>query len=175
MYQSIQTFDFTVEFNYKISLRHISIKNSLTIKLSKRGRDHMENFKRLKVISIICSIIGLILSTFALIISVQSAGASGFERIGELFIIPSIIVFLIILFDFLITLDKIKKGLIYSCINSIIKIGIIVCFIFTAISDYKYEIKHGTSNFDFDMIVIGALTIITIPSILNIIKLVKSK
>ena len=85
------------------------------------------------------------------------------------------IALLVILFDFLITLDKIKKGLIYSCINSIIKIGIIACFIPTTISDYKYEMKFGVSNLDFDIIVIVLLTIVTIPSILNIIKLIKSK
>ena len=97
------------------------------------------------------------------------------EGIGIIFIMPSVIAFLVIVFDFLITLDKIKRGLIYSCINSIIKIGIMACFIPTAISDYKYEMKLGLSNFDFDLIIIVALTIITIPSIINIIKLIKLK
>ena len=43
------------------------------------------------------------------------------------------------------------------------------------ISDYKYEIKYGVSNLDFELILIVALTIITIPSILNMVKLIKSK
>ena len=73
------------------------------------------------------------------------------------------------------TLNNIKKGLIYSCISSIFKIGIIACFILDAISEYKYEIKFGASNFNFDMIVIVTLTIVTIPSILNLIKLIKIK
>lgn len=135
----------------------------------------MKQFKISKVISIICSIIGLNLSSIGLIMGLQSIGAPGWGELGVIFIMPSVIALLVILFDFLITLDKIKKGLIYSCINSIIKIGIIACFIPTTISDYKYEMKFGASNLDFDIIVIVLLTIVTIPSILNIIKLIKSK
>lgn len=135
----------------------------------------MKQFKISKVISIICSIIGLILSSFVLIIGLQSIGAHGWEGLEVIFIMPAVIAILVTLFDFLITLDKIKKGLIYSCINSIIKIGIIACFIPTTISDYKYEMKFGVSNLDFDIIVIVLLIIVTIPSILNIIKLIKSK
>ena len=135
----------------------------------------MKQFKISKVISIICSIIGLIFSSFGLIMELQSIGAPGWGGLGVIFIMPSVIALLVILFDFLITLGKIKKGLIYSCINSIIKIGIIACFIPTTISDYKYEMKFGVSNLDFDIIVIVLLTIVSIPSILNIIKLIKSK
>ncbi len=135
----------------------------------------MKLFRISKVISIICSIIGLILSSYGLIIGLQSIGADGLGQIGVIFIIPSIIALLVIVFDFLITLDKIKKGLIYSCINSIIKLIIIGCFIPSTIHEYKYEINYGVSNFDFNLIVIVALTIITIPSILNIIKLFKLK
>lgn len=135
----------------------------------------MKLFKISKVISIICSIIGLILSSYGLIISLQSIGADGWGRLGVIFIMPSVIALLVIVFDFLITLDKIKRGLIYSCINSIIKIGIIGCFIPSTISDYNYEIEYGVSNLSFDLLIIVALTIITIPSILNIIKIIKSK
>ena len=135
----------------------------------------MKKFKISKVISIICSIIGLIFSSFGLIIGFQSIGAPGWEGLYVIFIMPSVIALIVILFDFLITLDKIKKGLIYSCINSIIKIGIIACFIPIAISNYIDEMKFRVSNLDFDIIVIVLLTIVTIPSILNIIKLIKSK
>lgn len=135
----------------------------------------MKQFKISKVISIICSIIGLILSSFGLIMGLQSIGAPGWGGLGVIFIMPSVIALLIIIFDFLITLDKIKKGLIYSCINSIIKIGVMICFIPNTISEYKYEMEFGASNFEFDIIVIVALIIVTIPSILNSIKLVKVK
>jgi len=135
----------------------------------------MKQFKILKVISIICSVIGLILSSFGFVMGLQSISAPGWGRLGVIFIMPSVITFIVILFDFLITLDKIKKGLIYSCINSIIKIGIIVCFVPITIRDYKYEMRFGVSNLDFDIIAIVLLTIVTIPSILNIIKLIKSK
>ncbi len=135
----------------------------------------MKQFKILKIISIICEIIGLILSSFGLILGLLSIGASGWEGLGIIFILPSVIALLVILFDFLITLNNIKKGLIYSCISSIFKIGIIACFILDAISEYKYEIKFGASNFNFDMIVIVTLTIVTIPSIFNLIKLIKIK
>ncbi len=128
-----------------------------------------------KIISIICSVIGLILASLGLIAGLQSIGAPGFGGIGMIFILPSIIALLVILFDFLITLGTVKKGLIYSCINSIIKIGIILCFIPNTISEYKYEMEFGASNFEFDIIIIVALIIVTIPSILNSIKLVNVK
>lgn len=135
----------------------------------------MNKSKISKVISIICSIIGLILSSFGLIIGFKSIGAPGLGAIGAIFIIPSLFATLVIVFDFLITIDKIKKGLIYSCINSKIKIRIIVLAILAAISEYKYHLQYGVSNLYFDIVIIVALTIVTIPSILNIIKLIKSK
>lgn len=135
----------------------------------------MKQSKILKVISIICSIIGLILASFGLIIGLKSIGAPGWDALGVIFIMPSLISFIVILFDFLITLNKFKNGLTYSCINSIIKVLIIIYFIQNAISDYNYEMKYGVSNFKFDIIVIILLTIVTVPSILNTIKLIKSK
>lgn len=128
-----------------------------------------------KVISIICSIIGLILASYGLLMSLQSIGADCWGQLGVIFIMPSIIALTVIVFDFLITVGKIKRGLIYSCINSLIKICIIGCVIPSTIYDYKYEIKYGVSNLYFDLILIVALTIITIPSILNITKLIKLK
>lgn len=145
------------------------------IKYGTSSETMMKNFKISKIISIICSIIGLILSLLGLVAGLQSIGAPGFGGIGVIFILPSVIALLVILFDFLITLGKVKKGLIYSCINSIIKIGIIICFVPNTISEYKYEMEFGASNFEFDIIVIVALIIVTIPSILNSIKLVKLK
>ena len=50
-----------------------------------------------------------------------------------------------------------------------------ICFIPNTISEYKYEMEFGASNFEFDIIVIVALIIVTIPSILNSIKLVNVK
>lgn len=123
----------------------------------------MERFKILRIVSIICSIIGLILSSFGFLTGIMSIGVSGLGRIGILFIMPSAIVLLVIVFDFLITLDKIKRGLIYSCINSILKICIIEWFL------------QDISSPDFAIIAIVGLIIITIPSILNIIKLINSK
>lgn len=135
----------------------------------------MKQFKISKVISIICSIIGLILSSFGLITGLQSIGAPGWGGLGVIFIMPSLIAILVILFDFLITLDKIKKGLIYSCFSSIIKTCILARFIPIVIYDCKYEMEFGVSNLDFDIIVIATLTMVSIPSILNIVKLIKSK
>ena len=135
----------------------------------------MKQFKIQEVISIICSIIGLILSSYGLLMSLQSIGTDGWGQLGVIFIIPSTIALTVIVFDFLITVGKIKGGFIYYCINSIIKICIIGCIIPSIISDYKYEMKYGVSNLDFELILIVALTIITIPSILNMAKLIKSK
>lgn len=85
---------------------------------------------------------------------------------------PSVIALIIIVFDFLISIDKIKRGLIYSCIISLFKIGIMVYLIPIIIYDYKYEVQFGVSGLDFDLILIFLLTIVSIPSILNIIKLI---
>lgn len=135
----------------------------------------MEVFRGQKIISIICSILGFILSLYGLTVGLQSIGAYGWGQLGVIFITPSVIALIIILLDFLIAVDKIKRGLIYSCISSLIKIGIIVCIIPNIIYDYKYEVQYGASNLDFALILIGSLTIVSIPSILNIIKLITFK
>ena len=88
---------------------------------------------------------------------------------------PSIFALLIIILDFLITIEKIKKGLVYSYISSLIKIGIIVLFIPSTIYDFIYEIQFGHSNLTFDLILIVSLIVAIIPSILNIIKLTISR
>lgn len=82
------------------------------------------------------------------------------------------IALIIIVLDFFITVDKIKRGLIYSCISNLIKIGIIILFITSTIYDYKYEMQYGVSDLNFDLILIVFLIVITIPSILNTIKLI---
>ena len=51
------------------------------------------------------------------------------------------------------------------------KIGIIILFIPVTIRNFKYEMKYGGSNLDFDLLIIVSLIIVTIPSILNTIKL----
>lgn len=108
----------------------------------------------LKIISIICSTVGIILSLFGLILGLSSINASGWDGLGVLFIIPSIAAMLVVLFDLLITLGKVKRGLTYSYISGIIKMCLIVCLLSNAIA---------------------GLSIIMIPSIFNIIKLTKAK
>lgn len=132
----------------------------------------MRLFRIQKIISIICSILGFILSLYGLILGLQSISADDLGQLGIILIMPSIFALIIIVLDFLITIDKIKRGLIYSCISSLIKIGIIACFVPSIIYDYKYEIQYGISNLSFDLILIVSLAIVTIPSILNIIKLI---
>ena len=132
----------------------------------------MRLFRIQKIISVICSILGFILSLYGLIFGLQSISADGYGQLGIILIMPSIFALIIIVLDFLITIDKIKRGLIYSCISSLIKIGIIACFVPSIIYDYKYEIQYGISNLSFDLILIASLAIVTIPSILNIIKLI---
>ena len=73
----------------------------------------MESFSISKAISKGCGILGLLISGYGLTIGLLSIGASGFGGIGVIFILPSIFAFLIIGFDYLITIDKIKRGLIY--------------------------------------------------------------
>lgn len=128
-----------------------------------------------KVISIICSIIGFVLALYGLFAGLQSIGAEGFGQLGIIFIMPSILALVIITLDFLITIDRIKKGLVYSWISTLLKIGIIALFIPSTIYDYKQEMQSNLSNLDFDLLVIGLLIVVAIPSIMNIFKLVNKK
>ncbi len=129
------------------------------------------NFKRLKIISIICCVIGFILGLYALIEGIKSIGGEGWASFGTLYIIPSIIALIIIILDFLIAIDVLKKGLVYSFISSLIKIVIIVAFLPDTFSSIQDEIASGVSNLDFDLIIIGFFIIVLIPSIINIKKL----
>ena len=89
----------------------------------------MKEVKVQRIISIICSIVGLIISLYGLLAGLESIGSTGFGGLGVIYILPSIIALIIIILDLLITVDKIKKGLVYSCISSLIKIVTIICFI----------------------------------------------
>ena len=135
----------------------------------------MKLYKIKKTISIICSLIVFLCALLFLITGLQSFNADGMAKLGVIFIIPSIGALLIVVFDFLITIEKIKNGLVYSYISSLIKIGTIALFIPSTIYNYKEEIKFGISNLNFDLITIGLLVIATIPSILNIINLTNSR
>ena len=131
----------------------------------------MQLFKIQKVISVICSVLGIILASFGLIVSLLSIGAEGFGRLGVIFIVPSLLALFIIILDFLIVIGKIRKGLIYSWISCLVKIGVIIFFIPDTIYEFKYELQYGMSNLYFNLMVIFLLVIITIPSVFNIIKL----
>ena len=114
----------------------------------------MREVKNKKEISIICGLIGLVVSLFGLLIGLASINADGLGGIMTIFIMPSIIAFIIILLDFLMAIDVIKKSLIYSWISTIIKMLIIILLIPSTIDNLKYELKFGVSNFDFDLILI---------------------
>lgn len=136
-------------------------------------------------ISKVCLVICLLMAGYGLIIGISSIGAPGLDGIGVLFIPISIVVLLIVLFDYLITKGrtksgktksgKTKRGFVYSFISLIIKCLIIVYFIIKLFNDYEYEIRHGASNLSFDIVVVCAMTIFTIPTIINVIKLGKEK
>lgn len=135
----------------------------------------MKLFKIKKIISIICSLIVFLSASLGLMLGLRSIGADGWDKLGVIFIMPSIFSLLIIILDFFITIEKIKRALVYSYFSSLIKIGIIVLFIPSTIYDYKYEIEYGVSNLRFDFTLIVLLMIATIPSVLNIMKLTTSK
>lgn len=130
-------------------------------------------------ISIICSIPGIALSSLGLIISLGSIDAGGFQALGIIFILPSLLALIITMLDFLIATNKINGHytgqLIYSCFSTIVKIGVILLLIPLLIDDLKYKLNGYSSNLNFNLIVIALLIIISIPSILNITKLVSRK
>jgi hypothetical protein len=127
-----------------------------------------------KTISIIILIIGIIYDLFGLFVGISSIGADWLSQIGILFILPSIIAFIILLFDLLITIDKIEKGYVYSWISTIFKLGIAALFIPSIIYNFKLEAQNLMSNLYFYLMIVIPLIILSIPSIFNIIKL-KSK
>lgn len=126
--------------------------------------------KFLKAISIICSIIGFLAAGFGLFMGINSIGATDLNGIGVIFIMPSIIAFLIILADFLIVIDKVRPAIAYCVVSNLVKLGIIIQFIPMTLYNYSYEKKFGVSNLKFDLTCIILLAIITIPSIYNTIK-----
>ena len=126
--------------------------------------------KFLKAISIICSIIGFLAAGFGLFMGVNSIGATDLNGIGVIFIMPSVIAFLIVLADFLIVIDKVRPAIAYCVVSNLVKLGIIIQFIPMTLYNYSYEKKFGVSNLKFDLTCIMLLAIITIPSIYNTIK-----
>lgn len=126
--------------------------------------------KFLKAISIICSIIGFLAAGFGLFMGVNSIGATDLNGIGVIFIMPSIIAFLIVLADFLIVIDKVRPAIAYCVVSNLVKLGIIIQFIPMTLYNYSYEKQFGVSNLKFDLTCITLLAIITIPSIYNTIK-----
>ncbi len=135
----------------------------------------MKEFKVQKIISIICCLIGIALSLYGLVIGLESLNATGLGRIGVIFIWPSALALIIILFDLLIAIDMIKRGLIYSYISCLIKIAVIVYDIPSLIRDIIFGIKNGFFLVEFNLAFFAILIIITIPSILNIKKIISRR
>lgn len=130
-----------------------------------------------KIISIIFCVLGIIPTGFFLFIGLSSIGASGLNAIGVLAIWPSVIALTLIIFDLLIAVDVIKKGLIYSFISSLIKI-LFMAFI-SPLAMYHLRQKiinpYTPTNLWFYILIYSILIIITVPSILNIIKIISAR
>ncbi len=118
-----------------------------------------------RVISIICSVICLAATSYGLLVGLLGLSATEWpDALNTIFLLPSLIIFPICLFDFLIATDKIKKGLVFSCVNSIIKVGIIIVIFINA----RYR-----NLSDFEVLAIVFFTIMSITSIINMLKLAK--
>ena len=124
----------------------------------------MEHINKLKKTSIFCSILGFLSWLFYLIIGLDSRNATGWNSLGTILINPSIIALILIVIDFLITIDVIKHGYIYSYIISVLKVVVaflILVFLIKANSDF---------NLQLIIMVFLPITLITIPSLINIKK-----
>lgn len=128
-----------------------------------------------KIISVICSAIGLAISLYYLVIGLQSIGSSSWGGLGVILILPTIIALLIITLDLAITFGKIKNGLIFSCVSSAIKNFLMTFFVSRAIKDFKFQLKYGTSNFIVDILAVMSLIIVALPSVFNIIDVLSHK
>lgn len=121
--------------------------------------------KILIALSIIGSIIGMILSIIGTVMGLSS-GSSPLDM-SDLLILPSILFFLMNLIDILITLDIIKKGLIYSTIISLIKLIIIIIIIYYSLEN----LKDGYFEFLPSILTLITSCMLTFPSVLNVLKL----
>ena len=128
-----------------------------------------------KIISIFCSAVTFLGAGLGLFVGLGSIGATGWDALGIIFILPSALVLAMVIIDFLITIDHIKGGLGYSMVITILKLIAIARYIPTTIYDYNYEKKFGFSNLEFDFMVIGLLIVVTIPSLFNTIRLSSNK
>ncbi len=119
-------------------------------------------FKYPKIISIICSAIGIVLSLSVFWICIPIIRYS----LGWVGVISSTISLIICTLDLLTTVGEIKSGLIYSCISCLIKIVIIIFNIIHVIFDYDHN-----SYIYFSYLFI----LLLIPSVLNFFRFVSLK
>ena len=124
-----------------------------------------ENTKRL--ISIIFTILALIPTVYLFVLGLASINAPGLKGIGIIFIVPALIGIVTIILDYLININLIKKGLLYSCIVTIIRLGIIGILLPVIIVD----LDTMPSDIVLNIYIVLTLLIMAIPSIINIIKL----
>ncbi len=129
--------------------------------------------KNKKVIAIIICTLCLLISFLGLIMGICSINASGFGQIGVIFILPSIFAISIITIDLLITLDIIKKGLIFSYISTLIKLGIAIFALPNLYGEIIYEMNYGVSNLLVYLFLIIPCILLILPSVFNIKKLKK--
>lgn len=123
--------------------------------------------KILLTLSIIGSIIGITLSIIGTVMGLSSGSSP--LNMNDLFILPSILFFLMNLIDILITVRVIKKGLTYSIITALIKLIIIIIIIYSLLED----LKNGYFEFLPSILTLITSCLLTFPSILNTLTLSK--
>lgn len=127
----------------------------------------MKQHKNLKVLSIICCIIGLVISLFGLIFGINCIGTAGWYRYNAVYIPYSIATFVILIFDLLISFHVIKNGFLFSCISSILKIGFTIFCLPGVLVGSADRLESGNFYFGFEERLFVSLIIITIPSLVN--------
>lgn len=128
----------------------------------------MKQHKLLKVLSIICCIIGLVISLFGLIININCIDAVGWYRYNAVNIPFSIATFVIFMFDLLISVHVIKNGFLFSCISSILKIGFIIFCLPGVLVGSVDRLESRNFYFGFEEWLFISLIITTIPSLVNV-------
>lgn len=133
----------------------------------------MKQHKITKSFSILCCIAGLFISVCGLIFGIGSIGGAGMDRYNTVYIPYSIAAFLILTFDLLIAVNVIKNGFLFSCISSIIKAGMIIICLPSAIVEYVDNLESGNSIFDICVQILTSLIIMLIPSLVNAFSIYK--
>ena len=127
----------------------------------------------LRLITMICCVIGLLISAYFLLLGLYNIGSSSWEWLTHLILILSTTLIIILAIDFIIAYTKTNKGYKYSFVISIVKSIPIFYILFLTLQWLCATLIGKKIYFDIFpiLLVTGFFILITIPSVCNTIRL----